>query len=148
MLANQYFLSRRYKDALPLFEKVLKNDSGNNTVKKKLILCYAESGLINKALHLFHEVVKTDVGIITDTDPVRDDCPCPQLIYDFECSITNIKGEREMEIILGILWTFCDLERAIHYFGKAASKDRNNRLLKSIYTTLSSTSYKPKMEEK
>ena len=147
MLANQYFLSRRYKDAIPVYENVLKNDPGNNSVKKKLILCYTENGLINKALHLFHDVVTADIGIITDTDPVRDDCPCPQLIYDFECSITNVKSEKEMEIVLGILWTFCDLERAVNYFGKAASKDADNELLKSIYTTLSSTSYKPKMEE-
>ena len=147
MLANQYFLSRRYKDALQVFEKIIVNEPTNYNVQKKLILCYAESALIDKALDLYYKLIGIDVGLITDTDPVRDDCPCPQLIYDFECAISKHSTNRDMNITLGILWTYCDLERAIFYFRNAANNNPNNKLLKSIYITLSSKSYKPKMEE-
>lgn len=147
MLGNQYFIARRYQYALPVYEKVLESNPDNLAVKKKLILCYLDEGRINSALKLFHEVISENVGFILDTDPVRDDCPCPQLIYDFENSMPKIEDELNMNITLGILWLYCDLERSIFYFQKASSMDKGNERLNSIYNTLSTTNYQLNTED-
>ena len=53
MLANQYFMVRRFSDAEIAFENVLAEDLRNISARKKLIICYIHNGKIRKALQLF-----------------------------------------------------------------------------------------------
>ncbi len=58
MLANQYFLVRRFSEAEKVFEKILADNPKNNLAKKKLIICYINNGKIKNALDLFYEVIR------------------------------------------------------------------------------------------
>lgn len=58
MLGNQYFLSRNFSKAKEAYEKVLFSEPQNDFIKKRLIICYTQTGEINKAFDLFFEIVK------------------------------------------------------------------------------------------
>lgn len=147
MLANQYFMARRYQDALPILEQVILSQPENITAKKKLIICLAQNCKADRCLKLFYELIRTDINSILNTDPERDDCPCPELIYDYENSARQYDDLNERTILLGVLWLFCDLEMSIKYFKKAIEADRENQMLNSIYTILTSKYVKLKNEE-
>ena len=50
MLGNQFFLTRRFKDATTNFEKALVLNPTNDDVKKKLIICYIQQNELKLAL--------------------------------------------------------------------------------------------------
>lgn len=119
MLANQYFLVRRYEDAELAFENVLAEEPSNKYAKKKLIICYVHNGKIRKALETFYQMINDDIEFITHTDVVADDCPCPELIEAFEKK--SDRAEYTSVNILevyGILWLYCDMEKSLYYFKK------------------------------
>lgn len=115
MLGNQYFLSRRYCEAIAELEIALAKGPANKSVKKKLIICYVKTCKLDKALELFEQLINEDIFCIINTDPVLDDCPCPEIIYEFECSDIYSDGKGK-ELALGILWLYCDVGNSILYF--------------------------------
>ena len=64
MLGNQYFLARNYSGAAQELEKVLREDSKNKAIRRKLIVCYTQIGEIQEALSLFLSLAKEDIGFI------------------------------------------------------------------------------------
>ncbi len=118
MLANQYFMVRRFSDAESAFENVLKNDPRNRSARKKMIICYIHNSKIKNALALFYEIIKEDITIITNTNITDDDCPCPEIIAKFEgLEEPNLSYQSKLEI-LGMLWLYCDYYKSIQYFEK------------------------------
>jgi len=132
MLGNQYFMVRKYYEAKIEFENELIKYPANKLVLKKLIICFTQTGEIQKALEHFYQLAITDFEYIIDTDPVRDDCPCPELIEQLKKSIGNYKNDFDEQVINGILWGYCDITNSIHHFEKAASIDRSNRKISEI----------------
>lgn len=133
MLANHYFQNRKFITAAPLLEKALKY-SNDDSLKKKLIICYAETGRISEAFNLFCSLIKTNIKIILDTNTADEDCPCPDLIFQME----NPFYSNDLDFInllqLGMLWLFCDKETSLNYFQKALTIQSNN---KEIIDTIS-----------
>lgn len=118
MLANQYFMVRRFSDAETAFENVLKNDPKNRSARKKMIICYINNGKIKNALSLFYDVIKEDITIISDTNVTDDDCPCPEIITKFEgLNEPHLSYQTKLEI-LGMLWLYCDYYKSIQQFEK------------------------------
>ena len=118
MLANQYFLVRRFSEAEKVYEKILSDDSNNKLAKKKLIICYINNGKIKEALNLFYEVISSDITIITNTNIADDDCPCPEIITKFDkINEPSLSHQSKLEI-LGMLWLYCDHYKSIQYFEK------------------------------
>ena len=136
MLGNQYFLTRNYKRAIPEFEKALLKQPGHKQIRKKLILCYTQTGNATKALELFFNLVKEDINFIINTHPIDDDCPCPEIITEMENKQDNNQESVHFDIILGILWLYCDIHKSIHYFRKAVQLDPQNNILNSIVILL------------
>jgi len=68
MLANQYFMVRRFSDAETAFENLLAQDPLNKLAKKKMIICLIQNRKIKKALDLFYEVIVGDITIHTETN--------------------------------------------------------------------------------
>ena len=79
MLGNKYFLARNYNLAAVNFQETLKSDPINKTIRKKLIICYTQTGQVKKAFDIFYLLAKEDIEFIIDTDLVADDCPCEEL---------------------------------------------------------------------
>lgn len=132
MKGNQYFLARNYKKAAENLEMALQIDPANKGIKRKLIICYVQTGLIDKAVELFISLSKEDISFIINTDPIEDDCPCPELVYDIEARQKAERLSLQQAQVLGILWLYCDVEVSHSYFQKALEIDPSNSRIKTI----------------
>ncbi len=136
MLGNHYFLTRNYARAADLLEKALRSDQKNKAIRRKLIICFAETGHVDKALMVFLSLIKEDIDFIINTDPVDDDCPCPELVFDMEHWNVNTRQSLDDAEVLGMLWLFCNLHKSFEYFTQAANMDKNDKMIKSILALL------------
>lgn len=121
MLGNQYFMARKYKEAVRELELVYLTDSLNKSVRRKLIIAYAQTRNLKKALELFISLVKDDVDFIINADPISDDCPCPEIVDELG---TTPKDDisQESNLYHGILWLYCDSKVSLKFL-KNALKD-------------------------
>src|SRR5574340_573758 len=120
MLGNQYFLSRKYCEALRELEESLLKNPSNKSIKKKLIICYVMAGKVYTALELFEQLITEDIYFIINTDPILDDCPCPEIIYEIENSsvYVDVKERRqnnEQKIIFSKHFKVCGRCRCWSY---------------------------------
>ncbi|MBL1211746.1 MAG: hypothetical protein D8M61_00190 [Ignavibacteriae bacterium] len=136
MLGNQYFMARKYNEALKELAEYFNHNSHDKSTHRKLIICYAMSGKLNSALNLFLSLVSTDIDFILEADPIQDDCPCPEIVYDLENDINYDKDSSAYYKNLGVLWLYCDLNKSIEKFEKAMELDNNDPTVKSILTHL------------
>lgn len=116
MLGNQYFLSRNYQLAASVYSKVHLSEPNNLSVVKRLIICFTQTGEINKSFDLFYELVKKDVSVIINTDPVADDCPCPELTDQYGKILPYENNSKDLKLLLGILWLYCNPLRSVQFF--------------------------------
>lgn len=135
MLGNQYFMARNFVAAHAEFEGVLLKDPCNKLVGKKQIICYTQIGEIKKALTLFRNLIDTDIKLITNTDPINDDCPCPEIIHQMK-SNSPAYIDNEKNIMLGILWLYCDINESIRYFKMASKEQKEDASVQSILNKL------------
>lgn len=136
MLGNQYFMARKYSEAEEVFLECLRKDTDNVLIKKKLIICFTQTGQIENALRLFEQFVDSNIDIILSTNPVIDDCPCPELVYDLEKNINSVEEINSKELILGILWLYCNIEKSIKYFDDAVKLMPGNEIILRILNKL------------
>lgn len=129
MLGNQYFMARNYVSAARELEPVYKKDPQNKPVRRKLIICYVQTRQFDKAFNVFHSLVKDDVSFITTADSVLDDCPCDELLGEFN-KTHNFTDEYEFNLSHGMLWLYCDANKALKYLKKALKVSPNNEKLK------------------
>lgn len=135
MLGNQYFIARRYADACTELENVVRNNPSHKSARKKLIICYLQTSQLNNAVNEFYKLVDEDVELILNTDPIRDDCPCPDIIHKMDKEITVYKNDDEI-IKLGILWLYCDIEESLNYFEKVSPQSEYYYLVDRIINKL------------
>ena len=138
MLGNQYFLARDYARAASELYAALKTNSRNKGMRRKLIICYTQIAEIGKALDTFISLIKEDVDFVINTDPISDDCPCPELVYDMEQKLENSKKSIDFNLILGMLWLYCNVEKSIYYFNRVLQIDPNYSKVKIILALLNS----------
>ena len=92
MLGNRYFLARQFDKAVPYLEGALAQNPAMDKIKKKLVVCLIQTGQIERAISLFHEIILKNPQIIIDTDTYYDDCPCAELILLWEKKLKQIIG--------------------------------------------------------
>lgn len=136
MLGNHYFLARNYSRAAELLQKALLADPKNKAIRRKLIVCFSQTGQVDKALKTFLSLVKEDIDFVIDTDPIDDDCPCIELVFELERKHANNQESLDFTLILGMLWLYCNLPKSYDYFKNATLMDENNRTIKSIIVLL------------
>lgn len=115
MLGNQYFMARNYLGAIEELEPL---NNENKAVRRKLIICYVQANQMDKALDYFYSLVKEDVRFIMDADPVFDDCPCPEIVTQFDES-GAFPNSTNSNLANGILWLYCDTNNSLKYLEKA-----------------------------
>ncbi len=138
MLGNRYFIARQYHKAAEQLEEALIKSADPQKVKKKLIICYIETGQVEKALRLFGSIVSMDPTIIINTDPYHEDCPCPELVVGWEKTTDEDKMSAVDLESLGMLYLYCDIAKSLHYFKKALLKAKNKAIISSIIKKISS----------
>lgn len=136
MLGNYHFLVRNYSSAIKPLEKLIEVEPGAKKAKKKLIVCYTQTDQLEKALNLFSDLIREDVDFIINTNPETEDCPCPHLTKDLESGLIERDDEYKLEVELGILWLYCDKEKSLEYFQKAAQQNPADKRFTSIIEIL------------
>lgn len=132
MLGNQYFLSRNFTKAKEVYEKILESEPQNNFVKKRLVICYTQTGEINKAFNVFYEIIKNEIDVIINTDIVADDCPCPELINKYGNIKPTDECSRDSRVMLGILWLFCSTEKSLEFFESLSSEEKSDMRIPEV----------------
>lgn len=116
MLGNQYFLSRNYEKAASNLQFVVSNEPLNKSARKKLVICYSQIGQIKSAFDIFYSLVKEDINFIADTDPIADDCPCPELVDRYGKYLPFEENSIDLRLMLGMLWLYCDATKSLNFF--------------------------------
>lgn len=132
MLGNQYFLSRNFSKAKEAYEKVLEAEPQNEFIKKRLVICYTQTGEISKAFDVFYEILKRDIDQITNTDIVADDCPCPELVSKYGNIKPNDECSWDSRLMLGMLWLFCNIEKSLEFFDSLSSEENSDMRISEV----------------
>lgn len=138
MLGNQYFLARKYLLATRELEDALKKQPQNKVIRRKLVICNAQCGELERALDLFVALIEEDIEVIVKSDPIFDDCPCPELVYDLESQIDSYQNLLTYNLKLGIFWLYCDINKSIHYFNEYQRLKPHNEQVEKILAILNS----------
>ena len=136
MLGNFYFHQRKFLSAQKQLECSIQNNP-SDLAKKKLIICYTQSGLIDKSLELLYELIKKDIRLIASHSIKDENCPCKELIYEIENSSNFSVENYKYATVLGILWSYCDIKKSNEYFLKAIELNHNNLILKKVNEIIS-----------
>lgn len=144
MLGNYFFLFQRYSDALLEYKNTLEESNIDSSLGIKYFICLLKLHRYNEALEFFDRITANfhskynsnsiEAAIITN------------LIDEIENSNLLIKSV-EKNYLLGILWSFCDKQKAIRYFQKIARKNKNFRNVKYIISEFINKN-KPNRREK
>ena len=129
-------MARDFEKAEKNLEVALQKDPSNKKIRRKLIICHTQTGHIDAAMDKFLSLIKEDADFIIDTDPIADDCPCPELVFDLENKLDEKAQSARLNIVMGMLWLFCSLDRSIHYFESALALKPDDSTIKSILTFL------------
>lgn len=121
-------MARKYAEAAEELEKIYKKNPNNKNVIKKLIVCYTQIGKVNLAFELFYLLVNEDIELIIKTDPIKDDCPCFELVErDIYTEKYNLEST-DIMIVKGIIWLYCDLEKSLKIFEEINHIIKNNKI--------------------
>lgn len=131
MLGNRYFIARKYDKAVAEFEKVLSQDPENVPSRKKSIICYTQIGQVEKAFESFLVILKLDPDIIIKTDHIADDCPCPEIVSKFTMSLPFEYNSKDLNLILGMLWLYCDVAESLQYLNSVLAEEPDNLQLEN-----------------
>jgi len=130
MLGNQYFIARNYAAAQIELEKSFVDQPESKPLRRKLIVCYSQTGKIYKSLDIFISLIQEDIDFIIDADVIHDDCPCPELIENFEENDFYKSHEFEHDIMMGILWLYCDVDKSLKSFMNAGAHKSDDEQIK------------------
>lgn len=136
MLGNRYFIARQFSKAIDHLEKSISYSTNPDKIKKKLVICYIQTGNIERALFHFHDLIRKDPKIIIDTDPYHDDCPCHEIIPNWEKHTKYEEPSTGYFESLAMLYLYCDLEKSIQYFQLAVQDTKYKTIISSILKIL------------
>ncbi|MEG8947776.1 hypothetical protein [Rosettibacter firmus] len=139
MLGNYHFLIRDYSSAIDELENFLLVNPDDKRARKKLIICYTQVDELTKALNLFYSLVEQDIDFIINTDPEKEDCPCPDLVKKLEDNQSLYNNKYWFFIELGILWLYCDKQKSLKYFEEAYAIDSSDERVLSIIKKIKNT---------
>lgn len=91
----------------------------------------AQTGQVDKALDIFLSLIKEDIDFIINTDPVDDDCPCPELVFELGKHQEENTLSPDFLLIMGMMWLYCNIHKSYDYFLKAAELNKDHSRIKS-----------------
>ncbi|MDZ7763695.1 MAG: hypothetical protein U5K00_04620 [Melioribacteraceae bacterium] len=118
MLGNQYFLSRRFEAAKPVYENLIGTSFYSDKIAKKLIVCYSVTHDTNRAFQLFYNLIQKDPRIISNTKFYEEDCPCPEILPQILSEEIVYENADEKYLALGMLSLYCNISDSLKYFNK------------------------------
>jgi len=132
MLGNQYFLARNFSEAAKNLQYALDLNPLNKPARKKLIISYSQIGELQKALTIFYNLILEDIDCIINTDPVGDDCPCPELVTHYGTILPYEENSTDLKLMLGMLWLYCDAKKSLSFFKSVEKIKPEDKRIKTI----------------
>ena len=129
-------MARNYSSATFHLERALQVHPGNKAIRRKLIICYTQLGEIERAFDTFVSLIKEDIDYIINTDPISDDCPCPEIVFNLEDNLHGKQASFTDNLVLGMLWLYCNTERAWDYLHKALVQKPDHSKIKSALSII------------
>lgn len=136
MLGNHYFLVRNYEAAIKAYEKAYPDSVPSKTIKK-LIICHLVNDNFETAKQLFLKLLTEEPEQIINTDIKKEDCPCPDLIVEYENQLTSSSTMFEY-LRLAILWLYCDANVSLKFFYKTQEISPNNNFIEETIQIINS----------
>jgi tetratricopeptide (TPR) repeat protein len=136
MLANQYFLTGHYERALPLLERFLSNSSDRAYLKNKLLICYLQTGQIDRGLEFCLEILRTAPLDLIDSDPCTQGFPCLEQTLERRDESTPMEMNR-----LAMTYLFCRPEASLPYLRHSLEREPDQPLVHEILSLLESRVY-------
>src|SRR3990172_10555712 len=136
MLANQYFLIRKYNLAAKELEQSISLSDDNKLITKKLIICYTQINKPKEALSLFLKIIISDIDFIMKTDLNSEDCPCFELLDRIKADYVRYEDEFTKSFVLGILYLYCNIKESVVYFENANKIEPSNKIINNIIEIL------------
>jgi tetratricopeptide (TPR) repeat protein len=130
MLGNQYFLGRNFHGAEKEYEECLAKYPDNKILRKKIIICYTQTGKYKQAIDEFLKLIQEDIDFVINTDIIGEDCPCTEIIFELEKNLPLESKSSLIYSILGIIWSYCDIGRGYDYFQKALKMEDGKKIEK------------------
>ena len=90
---------------------------------------------INRRIDLYNRNPRYP-KIIVDTDPYHDDCPCYEIIPEWEESIKRGELPQGYYESLAMLYLYCNKEQSISYFKKSLTNTKYKSIITSILKIL------------
>jgi tetratricopeptide (TPR) repeat protein len=122
MLANQYLMIKKYSLAKEEYEKLISENEFDFRILKRLLICYVVAFELEKALNLFHKFIKNNPAKIVSSKMSDDDNLCAEIISSILNGEIKFDNERDKNIGLGILYSFCNKSQSKKYFSKVSTK--------------------------
>ncbi len=125
MLANQYYMARDFRRAIPLLKKALERYPGDLSLLSKLVISYVAEQKLKKALpHLRILLSRLPPGYFSSIS-VDENCPCPDLIERWRQDPPANLSREELYVSLAILELFCGGKNVVNYLraAKAVAQD-------------------------
>lgn len=140
MLANQYFLARKFEEARAEFEKDILISPNKKQIQKKLVICYIQTDQVDNAVLYFNRLLNDDIKVFVNTHPINDDCPCPALLKSINSA--DIPASKIQDVYLltkiAILWMYCDRFKSEEYFEELLNRNITDENLISAAGIISS----------
>lgn len=119
MLGNQYFMARKFEQAIPHFETTLEQYPDDLRILRKLVICYVASESLKRALDKMELFLKSAPKDYFETEQRDENCPCPEIIDRWSVNPPKALSRYEYLIAMGILDLFCGHKRSRSYFHQA-----------------------------
>ena len=117
MLANQYFISERYFEALDEYSKLSEEMKNDPLIKNKMIVCATLNKNFELAMVLLKELIRSNLYRSDDKGIELKECPGCDAINKLEKKITGEKGlENVKKMQLAILRCITDQTRSLEIF--------------------------------
>ncbi|MCG8607594.1 hypothetical protein MJD09_21745 [bacterium] len=132
MLGNQYFMARRFEDAIPCFENALRKTPSDPGIMKHLIGCYVMTGNIEGALHNLGDLLARGIAKGIDPLPDAEEDAFRQMLAEWYRKPPRTQSRFEYLLSIAILTLLCEPELAPAYFKEAQKLAPKHELLREI----------------
>lgn len=100
--------------------------------KKRLVICYCETGHVKSALELFDKITRNNIELIAETNVVQEDCPCPEILERMRWYEQVAANSFDFHSIMGMLNLYCNIDDSLAAFGRALDLNPENELIKKL----------------
>ena len=136
MLGNQYFIAQNYSEAIRVYTNLINDKKANTEIQKRLIVSYLKTYQINSALLQFFAILNFSRNATKCDENSKDYCVCREMISEINNNKWENVIELDRDLMLAMLWYFCDLEQSEKYFKRATILAPDDGILKKINKTI------------